>query len=158
MNHEDDVRKLESLLGVPVTVRVGGESFLIRAFTFGQLPRVLKILGPMLAGLVQQGELDLTRIIEDDSERAMALCMLAINKPREWFDEVPTDDGVRLLGAIAEVNADFFSTRIAPAGEKVWGQMRSKFPALMAPNLTQRDAGPKSPSNSSDQATDGQIS
>lgn len=146
MSESNDVTALDTLLGSALTVTVAGVELAIRPFTFGQLPRVLEIIGPFLAGLIQQGTLDLSGIIERDGERALRLCTLATGQPRAWFDGVPADDGLKLLAAIAEVNADFFSRRVAPAVSELWPRMKSKFlrqnppsPASAAPS-----AGPES--------------
>ena len=51
----------------------------------------------------------------NSGESIMELCAFSVNKPREWLNTVPSDEGVLLLRSIFEVNADFFSKRIAPA-------------------------------------------
>lgn len=146
MSPNDDVRALDTLLGAAVPVTVAGIELAIRPFTFGQLPRVLEIIGPFLAGLVQQGTLDLSGIFERDSERALRLCVLATGRPRAWFDAVPTDEGLALLAAIAEVNADFFSSRVAPAVAELWPRMKSKFQGQNPLNPSS-PAGPASSSS-----------
>lgn len=147
MSTNEDVRALDQLLGAAVSVTVAEQTLEIRPFTFGQLPRVLEIVGPFLAGLIQQGQLDLSGIIERDSERALRLCALATGKPRAWFDAVPADEGLRLLAAIAEANADFFSSRLAPAAADLWPRMKSRFQGLTSAPNPSPPAGPASSSS-----------
>lgn len=147
MNQNEDVHALDQLLGAAVTVSLRGEAMPIRAYTFGQLPRVLEILGPFLSGLINQGQLDLSGLLERESERAMKLCVLATSRKREWLDTVPADEGLALLAAIAEVNADFFQARLAPAGSDLWRRMKSKFPALQTLPGPSPSAGPASSSS-----------
>lgn len=144
MTLQSDIATLDTLLGAALTVTVAGVELAIRPFTFGQLPRVLEIVGPFLAGLVTQGTLDLSGLLERDSERALRLCALATGKPRTWFDEAPADEGLRLLAAIAEVNADFFRSRVAPAVADLWPRMKSKFQASSIPPNPPSSDGPAS--------------
>lgn len=153
----EDVAALDALFGRGVALTVAGEPLMIRPFTFGQLPRVLAIIGPFLASLMQTRgdalELDLAALLARDSERALELCGLAAGRPRAWWDAVPSDDGLRLLAAVVEVNADFFVERMGPVAGPVWRRMKSRLPVRTEATdqdptpVPVRTAGPASPGN-----------
>lgn len=102
-----------------------GEVIKIKPFTFGQLPKALKIgqkLGAMLAELYSQGKFEdqanvssnLMIIIGEGGEDLLDLIGLGIGKPREWFDNLQGDDGITLTIAFLEVNIDFFTNKMMP--------------------------------------------
>ena len=109
---------------------IAGESVAVLPFMWGRYPGALKLMLPAVfalrrAGLIsinKNGELVLLddwmgliggamQIMADSGEDLIALCGYAINKPRDWFDNIGADDGIKLLRAVLMVNANFFRNR-----------------------------------------------
>jgi len=90
--------------------------FIIRPFTIGQLPRVLGAIRALLeAGSVDaEGNVNLLDAFTFGAEYAIDLVGIATGMPREYFDNLDLDQGVELLAAVVEVNADFFKQRVQP--------------------------------------------
>lgn len=109
---------LNELVPGSISVRTGDETIDIRPFTFGQLPRVLRHIGDVL-GCLTGDTLDLSTLSEPAAESIIALAMIAANKPRDWFDQLPPDEGIALLRAVIEVNRDFFARRVGPEVERL---------------------------------------
>lgn len=120
---------LELLYPSGKEVMVGGETLTVREFTFGQWPKATKMLHPVISALVSQGlfsvsdgELQLSAdwvtgivaVMSDGGESILDLCAYVTGKPRDFFDKVSLNEGVDLIRAIFEVNADFFKKRILP--------------------------------------------
>lgn len=102
-----------------------GETIIIKPFTFGQLPKAIKIgqkIGGLLANMYQQGKFEdqsqtsanLMLILSEGGEDLINLMSLGINKPRDWFDQLQGDDGLNLTIAFLEVNIDFFTKKMMP--------------------------------------------
>lgn len=102
-----------------------GETITIKPFTFGQLPKAIKIgqkIGGLLANMYQQGKFEdqsqtsanLMLILSEGGEDLINLMSLGINKPRDWFDQLQGDDGLNLTIAFLEVNIDFFTKKMMP--------------------------------------------
>lgn len=102
-----------------------GEIINMKPFTFGQLPKAMKIgqkLGMLLADLYKQGKFEdqsnvsanLMVIIGEGGEDLIELMGLGIGKPRAWFDNLQGDDGITLTIAFLEVNIDFFTKKMMP--------------------------------------------
>lgn len=102
-----------------------GEVINMKPFTFGQLPKAMKIgqkLGMLLADLYKQGKFEdqsnvsanLMVIIGEGGEDLIELMGLGIGKPRAWFDNLQGDDGITLTIAFLEVNIDFFTKKMMP--------------------------------------------
>lgn len=102
-----------------------GEVINIKPFTFGQLPKALKIgqkLGILLGDLYRQGKFEdqtnvssnLMVIVGEGGEDLLDLIGLGIGKPRAWFDELQGNDGITLTIAFLEVNIDFFTKKMMP--------------------------------------------
>ena len=102
-----------------------GETITIKPFTFGQLPKAIKIgqkIGGLLAEMYKQGKFEdqsktsanLMLILSEGGEDLLGLIGLGINKPRDWFDNLQGDDGINLTIAFLEVNIDFFTKKMMP--------------------------------------------
>jgi len=90
--------------------------FIVRPFTIGQLPRVLKAIRALLeAGSMDaEGNVNLFDAFALGAEHAIELLSVATAKPREYFDNLDVDQGIELLGAVVEINADFFKQKVQP--------------------------------------------
>jgi hypothetical protein len=122
-------------------VDAGGETIKVSPFAFGQIPQVAKIFAK-IKGVIEGG--DLMEIASAGGEDLLQLLCLAANKPRTWFDTLPSDEGLNLMAAVIQVNRDFFVQRMSPVLQR----------------LTQAVSGTGAPSSpaSSAPATDGATS
>lgn len=117
--------------GKEVTLSTG-ETITIKPFTFGQLPKALKLsqkIGQALADSYNAGKLSDAKVavsaaievLAEGGEEIIELVGLATGKPRAWFDTVPGEDTLDILNAFIEVNKDFFTQKVLP---KVMGLMK----------------------------------
>lgn len=105
---------LKAVFPLEAVVVAGGEEIRIREFRFGQLPRVIDVLGNIYAD-VQSEDVSLTDLLLKGQAGVADLIALAAGKDRAWVDGLSLGDGVALLGAVIEVNGDFFVHRLGPA-------------------------------------------
>jgi hypothetical protein len=136
---------LEVLFPTGKTVTANGEEITIKPYTFGQIPKVIGTVRKLSGALGENG--DVLEAIEKGGEDLIALVMFTTGKPRDWFDSLPTDEGVALVTAIYEVNKDFFDKRVKPT-----------LPTSLFGSAAQPEIGEASPASSSDTATDGKKS
>lgn len=117
--------EIQTLFPGKEVILSNGEVINMKPFTFGQLPKALKIgqkLGVMLADMYKQGKFEdqsnvssnLMVIIGEGGEDLLELIGLGIQKPRAWFDTLQGDDGITLTIAFLEVNIDFFTKKMMP--------------------------------------------
>ncbi len=121
---------------------VNGEQITVRPFYFGEFPKVVKLLQPILTTLANSQLLRVTtteggeqklhvvvpeNIVEvmsnlmlDSSEPLIDLLSFATGKPTDWFDTLPFDKGVELSALWFEVNKDFFVRRVVPLMKKLY--------------------------------------
>jgi len=126
---ETDKNDLEKLFATGQEVTAGGETITLKPFTFGQLPRAIKLLRPITDAVGDAGiasfdggdfrlaadwPLRLPVLMDEAGEALVSFVAFAIGKPREWFDTLGADEGIALTKAAFEVNGDFFVKRIAP--------------------------------------------
>jgi len=133
---ENPVSQLEKLSSIGRDLLIGQETIAIRPLKFGQLIKAIKIMAPIirLAEGVDQ-EMGLERILAEAPEALVEVAILCTGKPRPWFEALESDQGVDVLGAVLEVNKDFFDQRL---GEKLRG-LREKFlPQKLATTGTPR--------------------
>jgi hypothetical protein len=122
-------------------VVAGGETITVSPFVFGQLPKVAKCFAS-IKEVIDGG--NLIEIASAGGEDLLQLLCLAAKKKREWFDTLPSDEGLNLMAAVIQVNRDFFVQRMSPVLQR----------------LTQAVSGTGAPSSpaSSAPATDGATS
>ncbi len=137
---------MEVLFPEGKVVVVGGESFIIKPFTFGQIPKVVGAV-KKIAGMFQGEQVNVLDVIEQGGEDVLALVSMVTGKPRAWFDSVPADEGIALVTAIYEVNADFFAKKVAPL-----------LPTFLSPKEPNSPDGEASPDDSSATDTAGKTS
>ena len=108
--------------GTKITIK--GEEINLMPFTFGQLPKAIQLLAPITRALAASG-VNATDgvsgqlsgwvdLLASAGEDVLALLAWGIKKERCWFDDMSTEDGVMLLRAFVEVNADFFVQKLLP--------------------------------------------
>ena len=101
------------------TVVASGESITVKPLKFGQIPKASLLLRPVVgkvAAAFSEGTAvaSWVDVLADGGEELLLAMAWAINKPRDWFDEVSVDEGVELARALYEVNADFFTKKVMP--------------------------------------------
>ncbi|MBA1147422.1 hypothetical protein H0Z60_10175 [Ectothiorhodospiraceae bacterium WFHF3C12] len=116
---EQDAEDLEVLLP-DRTLTVGGEEITVREFRFGDSFRVVPLARPILADLAalrgteSNGE-DLA-VFEDllarHWERILDLIAISADRPREWIERLPDQDGQTLAWTFWAVNGPFFMRRL----------------------------------------------
>ncbi|MGZ3325698.1 MAG: DUF6631 family protein [Xanthobacteraceae bacterium] len=97
-------------------VAAGGETIKVSPFVFGQLPKVAKCFAS-IKGVIEGG--NLIEIASAGGEDLLQLLCLAANKPRAWFDTLPSDEGLSLMAAVIQVNRDFFVQRMSPVLQRL---------------------------------------
>jgi len=108
--------ELEQLFPVPVEVRVGGELLALTPIRLGEVPSLARVLAP-LAGQIGREDTDWLELLAQHGGSVLTALSIASRKPREWIDQLPVDEAIRLAAALLEVNADFFVHRVVPALE-----------------------------------------
>lgn len=106
------------------TVEANGESITLKPFTFGQLPKVMNLIAPVIKQMNQSGVVGASTtlgaieswvdLFASGGESLIGFMAWATGKDRVWFDTMSMDEGVMLMQAIIEVNSDFFGRRILP--------------------------------------------
>lgn len=104
-------------------IQISGETVTVKPFTFGQLPKVMKLMNKlsapvmaaegkvdtnMLFGLLAEGSDDLVQLISSSS----GLSIQTINM-------LQPDEGIELLAAFVEVNGNFFVQKVLPLIQKL---------------------------------------
>jgi hypothetical protein len=114
---------------------VGGEILIIKPFTFGKLPKVIKQAGAVINMFTalpvtvfdEFGELRLddpavliilTTHMAEGSDVLIDLMCLGSCKTREWIEELSAEDGIVLMFKIWEINKDFFTRQLLPRLQK----------------------------------------
>jgi hypothetical protein len=137
--------ELAQLLDEPTAVEIAGQKLALRPMRFGQLARALALAGPIAQHLAS-GRADLFALLSSDGERLIELAALLSGQSRAWIESLPPDEAVRLIGALYEVNRDFFSRRLAPALTQTLAKINGSTgasPSASAP--TQAASGANSP-------------
>lgn len=114
--------------GEEVTVK--GETFTVKPFTFGQLPRAAKLVAGLSRALANSGIIVFTggtdfaiaenwtakivTILSEGGEDLLAFVGFVVGKERPWFDDMDIPEGIALTKAVFQVNIDFFVQRVVP--------------------------------------------
>lgn len=120
---------IEKLFPGGKEITAGGETLTLKPFTFGMLPRAIKLLRPVTEAVGAAGiakfeggnfylapdwPLKLPQLMDEAGEALVLFIAFAANKPRDWFDTLGADEGIDIAKAVFEVNGDFFVKRVAP--------------------------------------------
>lgn len=116
---------LDVLFPAGKEIQAGGETLIIKPLKFGQLPQASRLLAPVskqiAAAFKASGEqtladvaAQLVELMAESGEDVLRALGFFLGKPREWFDALDPDEGIALLYAVIEVNADFFNRRVLP--------------------------------------------
>jgi hypothetical protein len=120
--------EVKDLLADPVRIVVNGRDVELRPFKFGKLTRVVALAGPMIEQA--KSGMPIEDIFTRNSERVVPLCAELTGLPPTEIEELEMDEAVDLLGAIFEVNTDFFAKAVLPrlhgALNRMAGRLGSK--------------------------------
>lgn len=159
----DEKSDLEILTNAPTDITLGGKRLSLTPLRFGELGPALKLVKPVL-GLLRDGTVDLFELMIVEGDRLLDLAALLSRQPVAWVRQLPADDAVRLVGALYEVNADFFARRVLPAvaaqlqaiNRSLDGQKPTTTPPTTPETTTA--SGSTASAASSEPDTDGQTS
>jgi hypothetical protein len=119
---------LEALLPAR-EITLKGEVMTVAPFTFGMLPKAVKLMQPLaealrsanvvgfhdgIVSLAPDWPMKVPQIVAEGGEALLDLLAFVIAKPRKWFDTLGMDEGIALTKLALEVNADFFQKKVAP--------------------------------------------
>lgn len=102
------------------TLTLGGEEVTVREFRFGESFRVIPLARPILADLAalrgSDSAGDDLGVFEDllarHWEATLELMAIAADRPREWIEALPDQDGQLLAWTFWAVNGPFFMRRL----------------------------------------------
>ena len=116
-------------------VEVGGSTVTVLPFTFGAIPKVSKLLQPILQALLATGfsadpaqleELSVgdmlqkfLSLLDAEGDAIIDIVALAVKKDRVWFDGISMDEGVQLALAVFEVNRNLVTKKLLPMMEQL---------------------------------------
>ena len=117
--------QLDVLYPAGKEVTAGGETITVKKIKFGKIPEASRLIVPISKQIAAVFRPDDSRTVFDmgalfvelmanGGDALIVALGFFINKPREWFDGIENDEGLELLKAVYEVNADFFRRRILP--------------------------------------------
>lgn len=104
--------ELELLFPEGKTITAGGEEIVIAPLSIVRLAKVARILRP--AQETMGDEIDVTRMLAEHGEAAIAAVAVALDKPASWAENLLPDEFLTVAMVVFEVNADFFMRRVAP--------------------------------------------
>ena len=113
--------QLEVLFPTGKEITLSGRQFVIKPFTFGQLPKVLKAVKKSTKMIEEQGistsnvnsEAVLTILSESGTDLIDLLSeIMAVEK--DFIEGLQVDEAIILITSFIEVNSDFFSKKVAP--------------------------------------------
>ena len=120
MDQQAELKVLHPNIDVTLST---GEVLTLKPFTFGQLPKALKLANG-IAALIQNAHAsgDFTshalNIMADGGEDFLTLMAFGLGKDREFFDTLDAADGTLLSMEFLGVNYDFFIQRVLPLFRK----------------------------------------
>ena len=117
-------------------IQISGQTVTVKPFTFGQLPKVMKLINKLSAVQTGSGNIDtnmLLGLLAEGSDDLVDLIASSSGLSAQTINLLQPDEGIELLAAFLEVNGDFFVQKVLPIIKK-----------LVEKHLT----GPKSSSNS----------
>jgi len=109
------------------TVTVGGVALAVRPIVVGQIPALMRALGPGLRAALSDEDgalaIDWLVLLERYSDNALDALAVAVGRERAWIDGLALDDVLRLTERVIAVNRDFFARRVRPALEELLGEV-----------------------------------
>ncbi len=114
MNESD----LKTIFPTAKEITIAGETLALMPMRFAEFAGVLDHLEPIageIAGLVNGEAVNFISLLARGGKHLIPIAAILTGKPEAWVAELPLDEAARLLGALFELNRDFFSTRVLPA-------------------------------------------
>jgi len=111
---------LEILLPEEQFIDVDGQKIFVSPYTFGKLPKVLRIIGRIQLALdaIQNGEglneVQILQALGEHGEDIIALISLSTEVPVEDFEHIASDKGLELAIMTYKVNQSFFMKSLLP--------------------------------------------
>jgi hypothetical protein len=128
---EDPAVQLAKVSATGRDLMIQGEELEVKPLKFKQLLATLKHLAPILA-LVEQLDKDgvdtltLQHLLETVPDSLVKVASLCTGKDEAWFDLLEADEGIDVLGAVLELNKDFFVQRLKPKFDRLREQLGSR--------------------------------
>jgi len=105
--------ELDTLVPPELELTLNGETLRLSPLRVGQMPAFLRILAPIMKDLTQD-QIDWLELFGERGDDLLSAVGIAINKPRNWVDELAADEAILLAAKVIEVNADFFTKMVIP--------------------------------------------
>ena len=105
--------ELDTLVPPEFELSLNGETLQLSPLRVGQMPAFLRILAPIMKDLTQD-QIDWLELFGERGDDLLSAVAIAINKPRNWVDELAADEAILLAAKVIEVNADFFTKMVIP--------------------------------------------
>lgn len=100
---------------------LAGTTFIIKPFTFGQMPKVIKVLqlaGAQVEQLKLQGKSATPAValsvIAECGEELIKLMAEILKVDADFISNLSQEEAIELLKSFYEVNSDFFKSRVMP--------------------------------------------
>lgn len=117
--HTDD--ELAVIEPPEARVTIAGVDLAVTPLTIGQLPAITRLMRPVLADMQQtlerllSGDLNAgLALIDSHGEAILQAVAVATRRDLDWVEALPVDQALRLIGAVVEVNSDFFQRAVLP--------------------------------------------
>jgi hypothetical protein len=123
IDNDPALSELETLIPPTTPLQIGGETLAIKPLKVGQLPAFLRAITPVMQHL-SQPEIDWLSVFGERGDDLLSSIGIAVNKPRQWIDELGADEAMLLAAKVIEVNADFFTRTVAPKLEGLFAQSK----------------------------------
>ncbi len=118
-----ETKELETLFPEPVIVKAGGEELGLLPLKVGQIPPLLRALGPAARELFNGESVDWLLVLERHSDAVIEALAIATGKSRDWMDALPPSHLLRLARTVLEVNRDFFTRDAKPELDRLMALM-----------------------------------
>ena len=126
--------ELDTLIPQPISVNIGDDTLMLTPVTIGEIPRLLRVIRPFTGALLTDP--DWLQILSEHGDAVLEALAICARKPRSWIDALALDDAVRLFEAVFEVNADFFSQRVAPLIQQIGHRVQQRLTNPPPPGVT----------------------
>lgn len=117
MPAQDSQTELEVLFPEGKIINISGSDITIKPFTFGQLPKVMKLMKKLGGLAIKNGNIDFATALDvfaDGGDELSVLMAECINKEVLFVTNLQMDEGLALIAAFIEVNSDFFIRKVLP--------------------------------------------
>lgn len=128
--------ELDQLVPAGTPLEVAGVALVLQPLRIGQMPGFLRAISPALQQL-QSPPIDWLTVLGEHGDELLGAVAIAIDRPRAWVDALAADEALVLVAKVIEVNADFFTRRVLPKLDGLFGQAQ----AVMASPQVHRPSG-----------------